>query len=285
MRPTSLLDIACGAGYGSHGLALALPDCDVVGGDYDPAAVESARASHRAANLSYVEADITRWNESLGPRTFDCVVSFDTLEHVEHREIAMKNLVQHLSDDGVLLLSTPVRSANVLNPGWEHHKIEFSRASLHDFLRRYFAEVHAPDFGTLPHVDVFDQVNRGIEPQFYLLKMNPVLCRGPIRVDEYPEGEGTVDRADRQPPPVERADRQPPPVRNEHREASSQSRGLEKAAEHLAKCTSRERKLTKRLGRLEGRLADIEQSRWWRLGRRLDSARRPREAWRRIFTR
>lgn len=183
LQPKRVLDVACGSGYGSHSLAEALPACEVVGADYDPVAVGFAREHHRADNLSFVEADITRWDESLGSPTFDCVVSFDTLEHIEHREIAMQNLVDHLSPDGMLLFSTPVRSKNVLNPGWEHHKLEYSRRALYDFLRRYFAEVLAPDFGTLPHAEVFDEVNKGVEPQFYLLRMNPVLCRGPFVVD------------------------------------------------------------------------------------------------------
>lgn len=181
-RPKSVLDVACGSGYGSHSLAAALPNCKVVGGDYDPVAVEFARETHCAANLSFVEADMTRWEESLGDALYDCVVSFDTLEHIGHREIAMQHLVEHLNPTGVLLFSTPVKSRNILNPGWEHHKIEFSHVALYDFLCRYFREVLAPDHGTLPHVDVFEQVNGGVDQPTYLLRMNPLVCRDPIRV-------------------------------------------------------------------------------------------------------
>lgn len=177
---STILDVACGAGYGSHGIATRFPDAEVVGADYDAGAVAFAREKYRAPNLSFIEADLRRWNESLGDREFGCIVSFDTLEHIEHREIAMQNIVEHLHPDGMLLLSTPVRSENVLNPGWEHHKIEFSRRALYDFLRRYFGEVRAPDFGTLPCADVFDPINR--DEVFYLLKMNPVVCRNPVRI-------------------------------------------------------------------------------------------------------
>lgn len=183
LRPRSVLDVACGSGYGSHGIATLLPDSEVTGADYDPTAIAFAQAHYRAENLSFVQMDMTRWDETSGPDTFDCVVSFDTLEHIEHREIAMQNLVDHLDPDGTLLLSTPVRSKNVLNPGWEHHKLEYSRRSLYDFLRRYFEEVLAPDFKTLPHVEVFDEVNGDRVPQVYLLKMNPVVCRRPIVIE------------------------------------------------------------------------------------------------------
>lgn len=91
----------------------------------------------------------------------------------------MQNIVEHLDPDGLLLLSTPVRPKNILNPGWEHHKIEYSRNALYDFLRRYFGKVLSADLGTLPCVEVFEPFNR--EEVFYLLKMNPVVCQDPIR--------------------------------------------------------------------------------------------------------
>ncbi len=181
----SVLDVACGAGYGSHMLAEQFPGTVVVGGDYDAEAIAFARDTYRKPNLTFTTADVTRWEESLGSRTFDCIVSFDTIEHIEHREIMMQNVVEHLAPDGVLLLSTPVRSQNVLNPGWEHHKIEFSRWALHDFLRRYFRDVLAPDFGTLPCAHVFDRINT-TQPPVYLLRMNPVICRQPVTIARTP---------------------------------------------------------------------------------------------------
>ena len=175
-----MLDVACGAGYGSHKLALRFPATFVLGGDYDAEAISFARSRYDAPNLAFAHADVTSWDdETLG--SFDRVVSFDTIEHVEHREIMMQNLVDHMAPDGVLLLSTPVKSKTLLNPGWEHHKIEFSKWALYDFLRRYFGEVLAPDLGTLPCVEVFDRINHG-DPPVYTLKMNPVICRQPIRI-------------------------------------------------------------------------------------------------------
>ena len=93
----------------------------------------------------------------------------------------MQSLVEHLSPDGLVLLSTPVRSENRLNPGWEHHKIEYSRPALHDFLRRYFDEVAYPDDGSLPCIETMSRLNTSAEV-VYLLKMNPLVCRRPIRV-------------------------------------------------------------------------------------------------------
>ena len=88
-------------------------------------------------------------------------------------------LVEHLSPNGRMLLSTPVHQAGVwLDPPWEHHRIEYSPDTLLDLLHRYFARVDRPDNGTLPHREVFDVLKgSGIR---YVLGMNPLVCSRPI---------------------------------------------------------------------------------------------------------
>lgn len=182
----SILDIACGSGYGSFALAQRFPGTRVVGVDYDPGAVEAARARYRLPNLELRVGDGTRWRETAGEETFDVVVSFDTLEHVAHREIFLENLVAHLRPEGRLLFSTPSGAdVNDLAPAWEFHRIEYSAGSLYDLLRRYFAVVRRPDDGSLPRVDVFDRLKgSGVD---YLLRMNPVVCERPVLVENpYP---------------------------------------------------------------------------------------------------
>jgi SAM-dependent methyltransferase len=176
-----VLDVACGSGYGSHMIAVNVPHLRVTGADYDEDAVAAARSRYEAPNLSFRVGDVVRWDDTLGERTFDCVVSFDTIEHIEHREIMMQNVVEHLDPDGQLILSTPVKGKPVLNPGWEHHKIEYSPRSLWDFLRRYFGEVLTPEEGTLPEAEIIDDLNEG-DRVVYLLRMNPVVCRKPLRL-------------------------------------------------------------------------------------------------------
>lgn len=174
-KPRRVLDIACGAGYGSFMLAMSLPETEVLGVDYDPAAVAEAGDLYIHPNLRYAAGDVTRWNFG----DFDTIISFDTIEHVLHREIMMQNFVEHLDPAGALLLSTPVPAEIMLNPAWEHHKIEYSPGHLYDFMRRYFGRVIHPDNG-LPCREVFEQtINKGT--QRYHLSMNPLLCEQPIR--------------------------------------------------------------------------------------------------------
>jgi hypothetical protein len=54
-------------------------------------------------------------------------------------------------------------------------------ASLHDSLRRYFAIIVRLEDPEFPHRDVFDLLAEG--PVDYFLKMNPVVCREPIVVE------------------------------------------------------------------------------------------------------
>jgi 2-polyprenyl-3-methyl-5-hydroxy-6-metoxy-1,4-benzoquinol methylase len=103
---TRLLDLGCGAGYGTFLIANRFPELTVLGVDYDPSAVESARAAYSRPNLRFALGDATQWQATIGNDVHDCVVSFDAIEHIEHRELAMQSIVEHLSPDGVLLLST-----------------------------------------------------------------------------------------------------------------------------------------------------------------------------------
>jgi 2-polyprenyl-3-methyl-5-hydroxy-6-metoxy-1,4-benzoquinol methylase len=182
-RPvSSLLDLATGSGYGAHELAARLSSTRVTGIDYDAGAIEEARARYVLPNLEYRTGDATRWAETIGPEAFDVIVSFDMIEHVVHREIMMEGLVSHLAPAGALLLSTPCGwNEPALQPEWPHHRIEYSAASLYDFLRRYFAVVVRPEDRGFPHRDVFDLLAEG--PVTYLLKMNPVACREPILIE------------------------------------------------------------------------------------------------------
>lgn len=179
--PQRILDMACGSGYGTAFIAARLPTSSVVGADYDATGVGYAREHYRLLNLNFIQADAHRWEETLGPERYDCVVSFDTLEHSAHRDIFMENLVRHLNPGGRLFFSTPCgNDVNDLRPRWLHHAIEYSTASLYDFLRRYFAVVQRSEDADFPHKDVFDQL-RGSKVD-YLLRLNPVLCRDPIHV-------------------------------------------------------------------------------------------------------
>lgn len=181
IKPRRIIDIACGAGYGSAMLAEASPSSSVVGVDYDSRAIEFATKQYNRENLTYRNGSIVTWTDGTIPLgEFDMITSFDTLEHILHREIAMESISRNLSDDGIMLFSTPCRKENILNPGWEHHKIEYSARDLYSFLSRYFQRVMQPQDPLFPHYRYWKEIINKDTPLYYNW-MNPLVCVGPIR--------------------------------------------------------------------------------------------------------
>jgi len=181
--PRRILDVACGAGYGAKMYADACPGSEVIGVDYDKRAVKWAREHYAAPNLSYRVGDMVTWSYDDGSpmQEFDAVSSFDTIEHLLHREIALIQLAEHVAVDGVLLFSTPCgHGVTRLNPEWEHHKIEYSHVDLRNLMQRFFGTILAPDDGTLPDLSFWTDVINAGTPR-YLNRFNPIACLDPIR--------------------------------------------------------------------------------------------------------
>jgi 2-polyprenyl-3-methyl-5-hydroxy-6-metoxy-1,4-benzoquinol methylase len=135
-----ILDYGCGEGYGANTVAEAHPQIDIVAMDYDEEAIGLARRKYQRPNLRFIVGDTRKFRPDLGDEAFDLAISFDVVEHIEHRELYFANLTRYLKTEGVLFLSTPCggRRAVRARPGWAHHKIEYNVRALYDVLRRYF---------------------------------------------------------------------------------------------------------------------------------------------------
>lgn len=141
-----VLDAACGEGYGSA--LLAESAARVHGVDVSAEAVAHARAAYPSEKLSFQEASIARL--PFEPATFDLVVSFETIEHVDGptQERFLEEVRRVLRPDGLLLISTPDKRTYTDEAGShnEFHVKEFYRDEFRDFLASRFA-----------HVEFFDQ--------------------------------------------------------------------------------------------------------------------------------
>lgn len=105
VRGRRVLDAACGEGYGSAMVAAA--GGDVLGVDISADVVAHARARYAGvAGLRFDTADATRL-DSLPDASFDLVLSFETLEHVQDQERLLDGFARLLAPGGLLLVSTP----------------------------------------------------------------------------------------------------------------------------------------------------------------------------------
>ena len=141
---SSVLDIACGAGYGSA--LLARRAARVTGADLSRAAVDHARDRYASiANLEFREADCAAL--PFADASFDAVVSFETIEHIVAQEAFLDEVRRVLRPGGLAILSCPNKVEYTDKRGVtnEFHARELYRDELAAILAPRFA--HAAWYG------------------------------------------------------------------------------------------------------------------------------------------
>jgi SAM-dependent methyltransferase len=139
-RGKRVLDAACGEGYGSS--LLANMAAEVVGVDIDAASIAHARERYGSRpNLRFEQGDVTALG--LGSRRFDLIVSFETLEHVAAQERLLAGFANALTDDGILVVSSPDKHTYSEVAGFrnEFHVRELYRDELLALLKPHFPAV------------------------------------------------------------------------------------------------------------------------------------------------
>jgi SAM-dependent methyltransferase len=136
----SVLDIACGTGYG---LAfLGAQTRFLVGADLDFDAVKKARREITNNATTAIVSDGCRLPFADG--SFDAITSFETLEHLEERSRFLSELRRVLSPQGLCIMSTP--NANYTQPVNRrprnpHHVFEYNPEELTAELKEHFPRV------------------------------------------------------------------------------------------------------------------------------------------------
>lgn len=130
-----VLDAGCGIGYGSNMLA-GSGAAEVAGVDIAEPIIEVARQS-AAPGVTFSTGDVAAL--PFGSDSFDLVVCFEVIEHVEDTDAVLDELARVLAPGGVIVLSSPNRDRYV--PGNPHHLYEFLPDELKAALQRRFAHV------------------------------------------------------------------------------------------------------------------------------------------------
>src|SRR5438132_277284 len=102
----TVLDAACGSGYGSG--VLAQHARRVVAVDLSLDALAHARAHYPLPNIEFVRADLSE-PIALPDCSCDAIVSFETLEHVRNQRVMLSEFRRILKPGGTLVLSSPDR--------------------------------------------------------------------------------------------------------------------------------------------------------------------------------
>jgi 2-polyprenyl-3-methyl-5-hydroxy-6-metoxy-1,4-benzoquinol methylase len=133
-----VLDAGCGLGYGLK-ILLAAGASEVVGVDLDADTVAEARRRLNGDAGSVEQADIRDLQFDQG--SFDLIVCFETIEHIEDPEGALAEFRRVLRPEGLLLLSSP--DPDVYPPGNEHHVHEYKPEELVELVSRHFGEAES----------------------------------------------------------------------------------------------------------------------------------------------
>ena len=138
----TVLDIACGTGYGSK--LMASQAKKVYGVDLSVDAIEYAKKNYSASNVEYKIGDCT--DIPLGDNEVDVVVSYETIEHIDDYRKFMREIKRVLKSSGTLLISTP----NKIESGGDNpfHFHEFTFDEFKKILSEYF-DYHKNYFQTL----------------------------------------------------------------------------------------------------------------------------------------
>jgi GT2 family glycosyltransferase/acetyltransferase-like isoleucine patch superfamily enzyme/2-polyprenyl-3-methyl-5-hydroxy-6-metoxy-1,4-benzoquinol methylase/predicted Zn-dependent protease len=128
-----VLDVACGAGYGSDMLAETAQQ--VIGGDISPETIAYCRDHYKRDNLKFEVLDIR--NIPYPDKSFEMVNSFETLEHVAEGEKFLQEVTRLLTDDGMFVVSTPL-GGPVGNP---HHVAYYQSGTFASYLLGFFEDV------------------------------------------------------------------------------------------------------------------------------------------------
>lgn len=142
VRGKRVLDAGCGAGYGSLLLATS-GAAEVVGIDIDAAAIAQAAQRFPHPRVTYRVDDCQTIFQAAGP--WDVICSFENIEHLSAPEKFLAAAASQLTDDGVLLVSTPDRADTppFVNgrPDNEFHVHEWYRDEYLNLLAPHFERV------------------------------------------------------------------------------------------------------------------------------------------------
>ncbi len=159
----TVLDAACGEGYGAAMMARTAKSVTAV--DVSEKAIAHGRRRYGGANLEFLEADCCAL--PFEPSTFDCIVSFETIEHLENQDGMLAEFRRVLKPRGFLLISSPDKAVYSDDQGFAnpHHVRELYAEEFSELLDRYFPTVRLLGQKLLFHSAIWPLQDGGAEKE------------------------------------------------------------------------------------------------------------------------
>jgi len=139
VKSKKVLDIACGSGYGCE-ILLNKGAKYVVGSDISEETIDYAKKNYQKENIEFYTNDIKKLN--FPDEEFDCIVSFETLEHVKEQEAAISELKRVLKKGGTLIISTPNSESRTKDEEGtqQFHEKELTVEEFRNIIGKFFPE-------------------------------------------------------------------------------------------------------------------------------------------------
>lgn len=145
IKGLSILDVACGTGYGTNYLQHN-GGRETTGVDISDEAIRFATKNYRDTNLEFYVGDALKLD--FPDSKFESVVSFETIEHVSDVNKYLTEVARVLEKSGLFIVSSPNRLITSPNypryqsrPDNKYHITEFSLVELLNLLKNKFTIV------------------------------------------------------------------------------------------------------------------------------------------------
>jgi ubiquinone/menaquinone biosynthesis C-methylase UbiE len=129
----NLLEVGCGEG---RGVSLLMPKVEKFSAiDKIAEVVEGLRKKFSQGNFISGNIPPLPYDDN----TFDCVVSFQVIEHIKNDDLYLKEISRVLKPNGLALITTPNRPMTLSRNPW--HEREYTSEELTFLAKKYFAHV------------------------------------------------------------------------------------------------------------------------------------------------
>lgn len=141
----TVLDLACGIGYGSSIITNNTRVENYIGVDISSETIDKAKKNYASDSCCFHVG--TAYDLSFIPdESIDVIVSLETIEHLDQPKVAIKEFRRVLKKDGVLLGSVPTKNLDEhhdkYHGGNKYHLTRFESEDVKQLFSEYFSNLH-----------------------------------------------------------------------------------------------------------------------------------------------